>query len=226
MRARDHAKSLPKFREMRILRATPDIVSDLLSARSVLEIGSGSGINLMSLARLGTEAIGIEPVEAYRQMGAILAEVEGLQSIRSVAGAAERIPFESEKFDTVLCVSSHQYFDIQPALHEIFRVLKPGGEVVLISGSWSRYLFGQAHNLFAGFGPAKGYVMTVVNTAAYMVLGRRLIFRRQKLATAYPVYPSRRAMKRMLGLAGFELATPPKPVAGEVFFRARKPMQA
>lgn len=213
-------------RELPFQRVVPNIVSDLLTGRSVLEIGSGSGMNLMSLARLGTEAVGIEPINAYRQMGSMLAEVEGLDDIRAVTGAAERIPFENAAFDTVLCVSSHQYFDIKPALHEIFRVLRPGGEVVLISGSWSRYLFGQAHNLFRGLGPAKGYVLTVMNTAAYMVLGRRLIFRRKQLATAYPVYPSRRTMQRLLQQAGFELVTLPGAVAGEVIFRARKAGQA
>lgn len=213
-------------RELPFAKAAPDIVSQLLSGRSVLEIGSGSGINLMSLARLGTAAIGIEPIEAYRQMGAIFAEVEGLESIRAVAGAAERIPFESDKFDTVLCVSSHQYFDIQPALQEIYRVLRPGGEVLLISGSWSRFLFGQAHSLMGGAGSAKGYVITIVNTAAYMLLGRRLIFRRKKVSTSYPVYPSRRAMRSLLQKAGFDLAVPPQPLEGEVFFRARKPVRS
>ena len=206
----------------------PDLVAEAIDGHSVLEIGSGSGVNLMSMAMSGraAEVVGLEPVEAYRQMGAVLAEAEGLGPILVEPGAAERLPFEDARFDTVLCVSAHQYFDVVPALAQIARVLRPGGEVVMISGTLGSFVRGSSGCLLGrnGLSGVKNYVVTVANTLGYMSLGRRVLVRPSKWTTAYPIYPSRASMRRMIARAGLRSADglPPR-VGMETCFRAIKP---
>ena len=204
----------------------PHVISECLVGKEVLELGSGSGINLMSIGSQARNVVGLEPMGIYRQIGAILALVEGYDNITSLAGRAEALPFETGQFDTVLCVSAHQYFDINPAFREIARVLKPGGEVVLVSGVLSGFAAGSVGQLWAGLGPARNYLVTIVNTLGYMFLGRRIVVRPSKWSTAFPVYPSRWAMLRMLRKAGLEPVAPPAPIGREAMFRARKPAAA
>lgn len=202
--------------------AVPEVIREALVGRHVLEIGSGSGMNLMSLAPVAASITGLEPVSIYRQIGSVLAEVEGLNHVVVRDGRAEALPFASGQFDTVLCVSAHQYFDLVPAFREIARVLRPGGEVVLISGTWSRYLLGSAHQALTGLSAAKNYAVTVVNTASYMALRRKILVRPSKWSTAYPIYPARWAIVGLLREAGLTMVGPPDRRAGETVFRARK----
>lgn len=201
-----------------------ELVSKSLVGKSVLEIGSGSGMNLMSLVPVCAEVVGLEPVGIYRQLGALLAEVEGLGPIRTEAGKAEALPFEDGRFDVVLCVSAHQYFDIRPALNEIARVLRPGGEIILISGTIGSYALGGARKLVAlrSIKPALDYFVTLTNTLGYMAIGKRVLTRRSKWTTAYPIYPSQRAMMRFLAGAGLPLHQPPLRIGTETCFRGRK----
>ena len=201
----------------------PQVISECLIGKDVLEIGSGSGVNLMSIGSRARRVVGLEPVGIYRQIGAIFAEAEGFANVTSLAGKAEALPFETGQFDTVLCVSAHQYFDITPAFREIARVLKPGGEVVLIGGFLRAFVSDHIGQLWSGPGAARNYTVTVVNTLGYMFLGRRIIVRASKWSTAFPVYPARGSMQKMLAKAGLEVVGPPAAVGPEAMFRARKP---
>lgn len=211
-------------RKLPLAEAAPKLVTQALAGKSVLEIGSGSGINLMSLVPICAEVVGLEPVGIYRQLGAILAEVEGLGPIRTEAGQAEALPFEDGRFDTVLCVSAHEYFDMRPALNEIARVLRPGGEAILFSGTLGTYALDGLRNVVAlrSVKAAKGYCVTLVNTLGVMAIGKRVLVRRSKWSTAYPIYPSRRTMTRLMADAGLPLHHPLKSVGPEVLFRGRK----
>ena len=224
---REYVFWLERDRRLPFAGHLPALVAEAIDGRSVLEIGSGSGINLLSMAMSGraAEVVGLEPVEAYRQMGAILAEAEGFGPIRVEPGSAERLPFEDARFDTVLCVSAHQYFDVAPALAQIARVLRPGGQMVVIGGtlgSFSRvcsgWLLGRN-----GLSGVKNYLVTVANTLGYMSVGRRILVRPSKWTTAYPIYPSRGSMRRMIASAGLQPVAETPRVGTETCFRAVKP---
>ncbi len=221
---REYVFWLERDRRLPFAEEAPELLAEALAGKSVLEIGSGSGMNLMSLAPLAAEVTGLEPIGLYRQLGALLAEAEGLGPIRTEPGQAEALPFEDARFDTVLCVSAHQYFDIRPALQEIARVLKPGGEVMVIGGTLGPYVVGGARDVaLRSLSGAKNYLVTVVNTLGCMTLGRRVLVRRSKWSTAYPIYPSRGAMVRLLAEAGLPLHRPLRRVGTETVFRARRP---
>ena len=55
-----------------------------------------------------------------------------VESVDVIDGRAERLPFESERFDTVLVAQAFHWFDAPVALTEIARVLVPGGGLGLV----------------------------------------------------------------------------------------------
>ena len=103
---------------------------DLQPGEHVLEIGFGGGLALRLMhtheptARLsGVEPSGPMLRRAQRRMP---------EGVRLVQGHVEALPFEDHQFDAV-CTANTLYFwtELQVALSEIRRVLRPGGRLVL-----------------------------------------------------------------------------------------------
>ncbi|MDP5087031.1 MAG: class I SAM-dependent methyltransferase [Yoonia sp.] len=186
--------------------------------KHVCEIGAGMGANLMSLATTNTKLCGVEPVDAYIVLGDIFREREGLEPIEIRIGGAEALPFEADEVDLILLVSAHQYFDIHLALKEIARVLRPGGELILIGGTLWPYFTQIGRQVIAGKSSPKDFLITVTNTLSYMAFGRRIIPSRSGFSTARPVYPTRAAMKRWMRAAGFEQVVEPDSIEDETCF--------
>lgn len=205
---REYAFWLDRDKALPFEGAAPHLTASYFSNRKVMEIGAGMGANLLSLSAAGAEVCGIEPVAGYRQMGAIFAEREGLKAADIRDGQAEKLPFADDEVDLVLCVTSHQYFEIHQALAEISRILTPGGELIIVGGTLGAYGWYEAPALFRGLGQAKAYTVTMVNTLAYTVSGRRLLRPPGAYSTSRPIYPSRSAMRRWLAAAGLTQISP------------------
>lgn len=200
----------------------PDLVRDAFRGKSVLEVGCGSGTNLMSLNDTTREIVGLEPLGIYRQIGSIFAEAHGMTDYQVKAGNAEAIPFPDARFDVVVCVTAHQYFNIAPALTEIARVLRTGGEAVVIGCTLRPYLWGGLRSSLGGsLREVRSHVVTAVNTLSYMALRRRVLVRSSKWTTAYPVYPSRRTICGLMKEAGLRVHEM-RSIYPETCFRARK----
>ena len=101
-----------------------------LARGRVLEIGMGSGLNLPFYTANTTEVIGLDPHPklvdmASRQVSSVPAKV--------LEGSAESIPVDGASVDTVvttwtLCTIP----DVETALREMRRVLKPGGQLLFV----------------------------------------------------------------------------------------------
>jgi SAM-dependent methyltransferase len=93
----------------------------------VLDVGAAQGRGLIALARLGHDAAGVEPAEDAIEVSRVLAQEAGLElDIRRAS--AEDLPFADDEFDLVLAASVMEHVDdLDRALREIRRVLKPGG---------------------------------------------------------------------------------------------------
>ena len=92
----------------------------------ILDVGCGTGHHLAQLARRGFEVAGID---ASPQM---LEEARTNNPGADVRLAdVEELPFDNASFDFVLCIEVLRYMrDSEPTIHEIARVLKPGGRVL------------------------------------------------------------------------------------------------
>jgi SAM-dependent methyltransferase len=194
--------------------------------RFVLEIGCGFGCNLFSLAGVEGRFVGVEPVALYRQFTALLAEREQIAPPEIVDGAGESLPFADDEFDIVLCCSSHQYMDIKRALQEMARVLRPGGQLQIVGGTLGSYGIYALREVISNrrVGSVKAHGLTIGNTLAYCVLGRRLYTPKGLAATTAPIYPPRFFMDHWLRRAGLTVRSDlSRRVSGEACFIADAP---
>jgi SAM-dependent methyltransferase len=89
-------------------------------AELVVELGAGTGKLTRAVAALGVRVVAVEPDPR------MLAVLRGL-GLEGVEGSAEAIPFEDGTADAVVAGSSLHWFELELALPEIHRVLRPGG---------------------------------------------------------------------------------------------------
>lgn len=197
---------------------------DYYRDKSVLEIGCGCGCNLIPIRRTAQRAVGVEPTRIYREMSAILCEREGIDALELHDGAGEQLPFADATFDVVLCITVHQYTDVQALIREAVRVLKPGGELQIVGGTLGTYAQVGLDNLRNGaFRPALTYFKTIANTLAYMGTGRRFLGHADEASTRHPIYPTRASMRSWLRRSGLSEIRPTMAAWPESVFCYRKP---
>lgn len=224
---REYRLWLDRERRIHGERDSALLVPERYAGKSVLEVGSGFGCNLLSLKqRTHGEFVGVEPMAIYRQFTPLLAEREGIATPEVVDGTGEALPFADQRFDILLCYSAHQYMDILKALHEMSRVLKPGGQLQIIGGTLDSYGLGLIRHLMRH--PSASAVLTgtrtLANTLSYQWLDRRVLVSRSAFATAAPIYPSRTAMCRWIASTGLTMRSDlVQRVGEETCFVADKP---
>jgi SAM-dependent methyltransferase len=100
---------------------------DLRAGRTVLDLAAGTGKLTRLLVPSGANVIAVEPVPEMR------AELERrVPGVAALGGTAERIPLTEAYVDAVTVAQAFHWFDEEPALREIHRVLKGGGGIALI----------------------------------------------------------------------------------------------
>jgi ubiquinone/menaquinone biosynthesis C-methylase UbiE len=98
----------------------------------ILDVGCGQGIDLAQYARAGAEVTGIDLTPRHAELARAHLSALGLDG-QVVEGDAEALPFADTTFDRVSSNGVlHHTPDIEEALREIWRVLKPGGEARII----------------------------------------------------------------------------------------------
>ncbi len=95
---------------------------------SVVEVGCGPGKYVAMLSALGYDVTGVDPISFPDWE--IINKSSNVKLIDKVY--AENLPFPDESFDHAVCLGALLYFDDpDKALQEIFRVIKPGGKVII-----------------------------------------------------------------------------------------------
>jgi ubiquinone/menaquinone biosynthesis C-methylase UbiE len=95
---------------------------------ALLEIGTGSGRLLADLAGRGWTVTGLDPAPA---MVAIARSRVPVERERIVIGEAESLPYPDASFDVVIAMGVLGFVDVDRALGEIARVLRPDCRAVL-----------------------------------------------------------------------------------------------
>jgi SAM-dependent methyltransferase len=179
----------------------PALRVENLRGRRILELGCGAGVNLLSLQRCA-EVVGVDVEPLYLRFGEVLAHLENVPAPTRVCALAERLPFEDASFDVALFPGSLPYMQIQAALHETARVLRPGGRVIAVHSD-----LGQARALHArqrrerglGLGSRLRHARALIGTLLYPWLGRAL------LAPFAPIHAPDLQMRRWLRSAGLRM---------------------
>lgn len=197
---REYLYWLERDRKLPFEAAVPWLNPTYFKDRTVLEIGCGMGANIMSLHGHAI-AIGIEPVEVYKQMGTILRQKIGWPEPEIVLADGENLPIERGSVDVVLVVTSHQYFDVVAVFAEIARILKPGGEVFIVGYTLPEYL-STLKSMRINFRQFKDAFITLLNTASYSIARKRIIPVRKGGNTSRPIYPTAARLRYWMGSVG------------------------
>ena len=102
-------------------------------AARVLDLGCGAGHATFAAAGSAGEVIAYDLTDSMLRVVEKAAADRGLANIRTVQGSVEKLPFASASLDWVISrYSAHHWHNLDLAMAEIARVLKPGGQVCLI----------------------------------------------------------------------------------------------
>lgn len=102
------------------------------SAR-ILDLAAGTGKLAEAMLRCGVPAGAVLAVEPDDEMRAELSR--RLPGIEDRAGSAEQIPADDESVHAVLVGQAFHWFDVDRALAEIARVLRPGGVLAVLGNT-------------------------------------------------------------------------------------------
>ena len=109
----------------------PHAIAPIAERAAVLDVGCGSGTDLLLAARrvgAGGRAIGVDMTDSMRRRATAGAAACGLFNVEVHAGDATRLPVQDRGVDVVI---SNGVLNLVPdkraAVAEIARVLKPGG---------------------------------------------------------------------------------------------------
>jgi ubiquinone/menaquinone biosynthesis C-methylase UbiE len=144
------AKMASKLIYAPFARKTVKTLTPLERDLTIVDLGTGPGILAIELNKLLPRAkiIGVDLSSEMLEIARKNADEAGVSSFEARLGRAEEIPIGSNSVNLVVTQSSfHEWGDPQKGLSEMFRVLKPGGTLILkdynrgwLSG-WKRNLF-------------------------------------------------------------------------------------
>jgi len=128
-------KGVPDDANLGLGCGTPVAFLDLREGDTVLDLGSGGGIDVFIAAKkVGPtgRAIGVDMTEEMISKARENAQKAGIGNAEFRLGEIENLPVESDSVDRVIsnCVIN-LVPDKERAFREIFRVLKPGGSFVV-----------------------------------------------------------------------------------------------
>jgi arsenite methyltransferase len=111
----------------------PTAVAELREGETVLDLGSGGGIDvILSAKRVGPTGVayGLDMTDEMLALARANAAEAGVRNIHFLKGLIEQIPLPADSVDVVIsnCVINLSV-DKQAVLTEIARVLKPGGRI-------------------------------------------------------------------------------------------------
>ena len=111
----------------------PTAVADLRAGETVLDLGSGGGIDvLLSARRVGPTgfAYGVDMTDEMLALAAENKRKSGLTNVAFLKGTIEAVPLPNDSVDVVISNCVINLSTDKPAvLAEMFRVLAPGGRI-------------------------------------------------------------------------------------------------
>ncbi|MBF7683633.1 class I SAM-dependent methyltransferase [Acinetobacter sp. B5B] len=102
-------------------------------APTVLDLGCGAGHVSYHVAELCQHIVAYDLSENMLDIVETTAVERKIKNIQTQQGSAEQLPFEDHSFDIVITrFSAHHWQDVQQAIQQVYRVLKPQGVFIVV----------------------------------------------------------------------------------------------
>ncbi len=106
--------------------------AELTPADRVVDIGCGPGTAVRIAARQGAAATGVDPDPAMLRLARWITALRRTPDVSWLEGQAEKLPLPDDQATVVWAISSaHHWEDHRTGIGEAWRVLAPGGRLVL-----------------------------------------------------------------------------------------------
>jgi len=126
-------KMLPKMWRSPVSR---DVVREIAPrpGERVLDIGAGMGPATVLAAKAGASVLAMDPTPYMRRiLNTRRLGQRRRKAIRVADGSAESIPADDHSLDALWTVNTmHHWTDLDAAVHELARVLRTGGRLLLV----------------------------------------------------------------------------------------------
>jgi len=128
-----YMKMLPKMWRSPVSRDVVRSVSPQ-PGEQVVDIGAGMGPATVLAAKTGTAVLAVDPTGYMRRIITLRRLGQRHRKLIRVAdGSAESIPADDHSIDAVWTVNTmHHWADMDAAVHELARVLRTGGRLLLV----------------------------------------------------------------------------------------------
>jgi ubiquinone/menaquinone biosynthesis C-methylase UbiE len=119
-------------------QTSPDLAAMVAAAvldgsERLLDVGTGTGHTALAFASHVAEVVGLDLTTAMLEQARRLAREQGATNTRFELGDAMALPYPDASFDVVACrVCAHHFADSPAAVREMARVLRPGGQLLLV----------------------------------------------------------------------------------------------
>ena len=128
-----YMKMLPKMWRSPVSREVVRTISPQPGER-VVDVGSGMGPATVLAAKTGASVLAVDPTPYMRRILTARRLGQRHRACIMVAnGSAESIPADDHSVDALWTVNTmHHWTDLDAAVHELARVLRPGGRLLLV----------------------------------------------------------------------------------------------
>lgn len=118
--------------EQHVRSATVLKLLDAHPGELILDIGCGNARDILQILSSGAKVVGVDISEGMVSSAKNALAACDIHQVMLQVGDATALPFPDRRFDKILCSEVVEHIpDAQKALTEMWRVLKPGGSVVL-----------------------------------------------------------------------------------------------
>ncbi len=133
--SKEDLRSIPEDAVMGLGCGNPIALASLREGETVLDLGSGGGIDVFLAAkRVGAsgKSIGVDMTEEMIQKARTTASKWGYENVEFRLGEIENLPIENSSVDVVIsnCVINLSP-DKEKVFREAYRVLRPGGRIMI-----------------------------------------------------------------------------------------------
>lgn len=115
-----------------------------LNGSKLLDIGCGLGESSTFFALRGADVTAIDISPEMLDLAEMVARRHGTTITKVIASATDLSSFEANSFDVVYGANMLHHVDIEMCLHEVYRVLRPGG----IALFWDPVLYNPAIKIY------------------------------------------------------------------------------